>query len=88
MALDTGDQQKTFNWEDPLDLASRLTEEERMVWESARAYAREKLLPRVVSAFAMFVAIVSMRMRWAESPVDAISIPRKSGGRGVWTAAV
>lgn len=52
MALDTGDQQKTFNWEDPLDLASRLTEEERMVWESARAYAREKLLPRVVSAYA------------------------------------
>ena len=46
------DQQKTFNWEDPLDLASRLSEEERMVWESARAYAREKLLPRVVSAFA------------------------------------
>ena len=43
---------KTFRWEDPLDLAARLTEEERMVSEAARAYAREKLLPRVVSAFA------------------------------------
>jgi glutaryl-CoA dehydrogenase len=43
---------KTFHWDDPLDLASRLTEEERMVAESARAYARDKLLPRVVSAFA------------------------------------
>ena len=43
---------KTFRWEDPLDLASRLTEEERMVADAARAYARDKLLPRVVSAFA------------------------------------
>ncbi|MDD3837137.1 MAG: acyl-CoA dehydrogenase [Phenylobacterium sp.] len=52
MALDAGQSQKTFRWEDPLDLTSRLSDEERMVWESARAYAREKLLPRVVSAFA------------------------------------
>ena len=51
MPLDTADQ-KTFRWDDPLDLASRLSEEERMIWEAARSYAREKLLPRVVSAFA------------------------------------
>ena len=52
MALDSGEPTKTFDWEDPLDLASRLSEEERMVSQAARAYAREKLLPRVVSAFA------------------------------------
>ena len=52
MALDAGDTTKTFRWEDPLDLESRLSEEERMVAASARAYAREKLLPRVVSAYA------------------------------------
>ena len=52
MALDTAADAKTFDWEDPLDLAARLSEDERMVWDSARAYAREKLLPRVVSAFA------------------------------------
>ena len=50
MALDGG--AKTFRWDDPLDLESRLSEEERMVGEAARSYAREKLLPRVVSAFA------------------------------------
>ena len=43
---------KTFRWEDPLDLTQRLTEDERMIGEAARAYARAKLLPRVVSAFA------------------------------------
>jgi glutaryl-CoA dehydrogenase len=52
MPLDAQESQKTFRWEDPLDLASRLTEEERLIAEAARAYAREKLLPRVVSAFA------------------------------------
>ena len=32
-----------FNWEDPLDLESQLTEEERMVRDTARGYAQEKL---------------------------------------------
>ena len=41
----------SFNWEDPLDLESELTEEERMVRDTARRYARDKLVPRVVSAF-------------------------------------
>jgi glutaryl-CoA dehydrogenase len=52
MALDTAAEQKTFRWDDPLDLASRLSEDERMIWEAARSYARDKLLPRVVSAYA------------------------------------
>ena len=52
MALDAAADRKTFHWEDPLDLASRLSEDERMISEAARAYAREKLLPRIVSAYA------------------------------------
>ena len=51
MALDTGATQKTFDWQDPLDMAARLSEDERMVWDAARAYSRDKLLPRVVSAY-------------------------------------
>jgi glutaryl-CoA dehydrogenase len=47
-----GPSAKTFRWEDPLDLTSRLTDEERMVQQTARDYARERLLPRVVQAFA------------------------------------
>jgi len=52
MPLDSGAPQKTYRWDDPLDMSSRLSEEERMVWDAARQYAREKLLPRVVSAYA------------------------------------
>jgi glutaryl-CoA dehydrogenase len=39
-----------FNWEDPLLLAEQLTDEERIVRDSARAYAQDKLMPRVVEA--------------------------------------
>ena len=40
----------TFDWTDPLLLEEELGEEERMVRDSARAYCREKLLPRVLEA--------------------------------------
>jgi glutaryl-CoA dehydrogenase len=39
-----------FVWEDPLLLEAELSEDERMVRDTARAYAREKLLPRVLEA--------------------------------------
>src|SRR4051812_4249422 len=40
----------TFKWEDPLLLEEQLTDEERMIQGSARIYAQEKLLPRVIEA--------------------------------------
>jgi glutaryl-CoA dehydrogenase len=40
-----------FNWEDPFLLESQLTEEERLVRDTARSYAREKLAPRVQAAY-------------------------------------
>jgi glutaryl-CoA dehydrogenase len=39
-----------FTWEDPLLIEAQLTDEERMVRDSARAYAQDKLMPRVVEA--------------------------------------
>ena len=83
MALDTGDQPKTFNWEDPLDLASRLTEEERMVWESARAYAREKLLPRVVSAYADERFDREIMSEMGALGFLGATLPEQYGGAGV-----
>ena len=40
----------SFAWDDPLALESLLTEEERLIRDSARAYAQEKLMPRIVQA--------------------------------------
>ncbi|HKP27292.1 MAG TPA: acyl-CoA dehydrogenase [Dongiaceae bacterium] len=39
-----------FHWEDPLLLEDQLTEEERMVRDTARDYAQDKLMPRVLEA--------------------------------------
>ncbi len=51
-----------FNWEDPLDLDGELTEEERMVRDSARAFSQDKLMPRV-------------RLAWREERVDKELLP-------------
>ena len=40
-----------LNWEDPFELDAQLTDEQRMVKESARQYAQDKLAPRVKEAF-------------------------------------
>jgi len=39
-----------FRWDDPLLLDEQLTDEERLVRDSTRAYCEEKLLPRIVDA--------------------------------------
>jgi glutaryl-CoA dehydrogenase len=42
---------ETFDWADPFRLVEQLTDEERMVQDTAHAYAQEKLAPRVLDAF-------------------------------------
>src|SRR3954466_4731345 len=40
-----------FVWEDPLDLESDLSEDERMVRDTARGFAQDDLMPRVLTAY-------------------------------------
>ena len=40
-----------FDWADPFLLDDQLGEDERMIMASSRAYAQEKLQPRVNDAF-------------------------------------
>ncbi len=54
MATTTPTTSKTearFRWEDPLLLDQQLNDEERLVRETARAYAQDKLAPRVLEMF-------------------------------------
>lgn len=39
-----------FKWDDPLDFEALLSEEERMIRDSARSYAQDKLMPRILEA--------------------------------------
>ena len=40
----------SFNWQDPLSLESMLSEEERMIRDSAHQYCQERLMPRILQA--------------------------------------
>src|SRR6476661_6331492 len=40
-----------FQWDDPFLLDEQLTEDERMIRDTARAYAQDKLQPRIVKAY-------------------------------------
>ncbi|MEQ8479444.1 MAG: acyl-CoA dehydrogenase [Hoeflea sp.] len=41
----------SFKWDDPFLLADQLTDEERMIWDAAAAFAADKLAPRVTEAY-------------------------------------
>ena len=41
----------THRWDDPLFLEEQLSEDERMIRDMARAYCKDKLMPRVISAY-------------------------------------
>ena len=40
-----------FQWDDPFLFDTQLSEEERMVRDTARDYAQDKLMPRVLEAY-------------------------------------
>lgn len=46
----SGGDKPQFQWDDPLLLDDALTEDERMVRDTARAYCQDKLMPRVLEA--------------------------------------
>ncbi|HLX23453.1 MAG TPA: acyl-CoA dehydrogenase [Usitatibacter sp.] len=48
--MKANDMKPTFKWDDPLLLEDQLSEEERMVRDSARSYAQDKLMPRILEA--------------------------------------
>jgi glutaryl-CoA dehydrogenase len=51
MATAPRKERPVFNWQDPLLLEDELSGEEKMVRDSARAYAQDRLMPRIKSAF-------------------------------------
>ncbi len=73
----------TFNWEDPLDLESELTEEERMVRDTARGYAQDKLFPRVLTAYREERYDPEVVREMGELGLLGPTIPEDYGGAGL-----
>ena len=73
----------SFNWEDPLLLDQQLTEEERMVRDSAAQYCQEKLMPRVLNSFRNEETDVAIFREMGELGLLGATIPTQYGGSGL-----
>jgi glutaryl-CoA dehydrogenase len=72
-----------FVWEDPLDLESELTEEERMVRNSTRGFAQSYLMPRVVEAFRDEKYDPNLLPEMGKLGLLGPTIPEEYGGAGL-----
>ena len=71
-----------FNWKDPLNLEDLLTEEEKLIRNTANDYAQEKLMPRVEEAFLDELTDKKIFREMGELGLLGITIPEKYGCAG------
>ncbi|MDF3415692.1 acyl-CoA dehydrogenase [Sulfitobacter sp. M57] len=72
----------SFDWVDPFRLDTQLTEDERMIRDSAASYAQEKLQPRIVDAFANEETDAGIFKEMGDMGLLGITIPEEYGGLG------
>jgi glutaryl-CoA dehydrogenase len=70
----------SFHWDDPLLLEQQLTDDERAVRDAARAYAQDRLLPRVTEAFRHGTTDVAIFREMGELGLLGATIPEQYGG--------
>ncbi|MFV8570096.1 acyl-CoA dehydrogenase [Marinobacter sp. SBS5] len=73
----------SFNWEDPLLLDQQLSDDERMVRDSARQFAEQKLRPRVEEAFRNEHTDPEIFREMGASGLLGPTIPEQYGGSGL-----
>ncbi|MFD1787563.1 acyl-CoA dehydrogenase [Sphingomonas floccifaciens] len=72
-----------FEWADPLLLDGQLSDDERMIRDTAADYAREKLAPRIVSAFQDETTDPAIFREMGELGLLGPTVPEEYGGAGV-----
>ena len=72
----------SFRWEDPFLLEDELTEEERMIRDTARSYAQGHLAPRVREAFQNEHTDRAIFTEMGELGLLGVTIPEEFGGTG------
>ena len=82
-APDSRPAKASFKWDDPLLLEDQLSEDERMVRDAARAYAQDKLAPRVLEAFRHEQTDPSIFREMGELGLLGATIPAEYGGAGL-----
>ena len=71
-----------FDWQDPFRLEDQLTEEERMLRDAARAFAQEKLQPRVIAAYREEKTDAAIFAEMGEMGLLGSTVPEEYGGLG------
>ncbi|MGB3314619.1 MAG: acyl-CoA dehydrogenase [Albidovulum sp.] len=71
-----------FDWEDAFRMEDQLTEEERMLRDGARAYATEKLQPRVIEAYREEKTDPEIFREMGEMGLLGVTVPEEYGGLG------
>jgi len=72
-----------FQWEDPLLLDEQLSEEERLVRDTARDYAQDKLMPRIVEANRTEIFHREIMTEMGELGLLGPTLPEEYGCAGV-----
>jgi len=76
------DAKSVFQWDDPFRFADQLSEEETLVMATARGYAQEKLLPRVIEAYAHETSDPAIFSEMGALGLLGATIPEAYGGAG------
>ena len=71
-----------FDWADALRLEDQLTEDERMLRDAAKAFAQDKLQPRVIAAYRNEETDPVIFREMGEAGLLGITIPEEFGGLG------
>src|SRR5579871_901062 len=71
-----------FNWSDPFLLDEQLSEEERLIWQTAHSFAEDKLRPRVVEAYAEERTDRALFFEMGELGLLGLTVPQDYGGAG------
>ncbi len=73
---------QTFDWADPFLLDAQLDEDERMIRDTARAYAQDRLAPRAIDAFASETTDPEIFREMGALGLLGPTIPETYGGVG------
>ena len=71
-----------FNWADPFLLEDQLTDDEKLIRDSARAYAQGELQPRVIEAYANEDTDLAIFREMGELGLLGATVPESYGGAG------
>ncbi len=71
-----------FDWADPFRLSDQLSDEERMIEDSARQFAQGRLLPRVIEAYREEKTDPAIFREMGETGLLGVTVPEEFGGAG------